>query len=224
MALGLYSSKKDLAVRQERAIVTNQRVNEFKKGLILETAYNLFMLSRYETVTVEDIAREAGFGKSTLYALFESKDEILVSVVRMGLEKLGDDTRALLARDGSFEDIVNSLIKLRFDFYCRFGRLLISLGHRRESGNIKEEWQEELRRIKIEQLDLIAKVFDRGIAEGLVVSYDPVSLARILDGIIKGFCFSFLGIEGKPPSSDQDVEALKYVIFNGIMLKGAGGE
>jgi AcrR family transcriptional regulator len=52
------------------------RRSEFNRGNILDAAKRLFADKGVAQTTVDDVAREADYSKSTLYAYFKSKDEI----------------------------------------------------------------------------------------------------------------------------------------------------
>jgi AcrR family transcriptional regulator len=73
--------------------------SEGKQLLILNAARSLFYTYGYSKVTMSDIAREMGMSKKTLYKFFNSKQEIIIVLVKFfkeevsaGVEKiLGDE-------------------------------------------------------------------------------------------------------------------------------------
>ncbi len=58
-----------------------------KKTVILLAAKSLFQEVGLEAVTMEDISKAAGMGKSTLYYYFKSKEEIFTAVLEMGINE-----------------------------------------------------------------------------------------------------------------------------------------
>ncbi len=54
---------------------------------ILNAAINLFSAKPYSGVTVDEIAQEAGFTKMTVYQHFKSKDQLLITCLRVRLER-----------------------------------------------------------------------------------------------------------------------------------------
>lgn len=46
--------------------------------------------------TMDDIARRLGMSKKTLYKLFRSKDELVLSVIKVGLDAQNEDQMAIL--------------------------------------------------------------------------------------------------------------------------------
>lgn len=62
-----------------------------KKKAIIESARNLFSTYGYKKVSMEEIAKEAGVTKKTVYSYFKDKDSIFLYFVDEELEKIKDD-------------------------------------------------------------------------------------------------------------------------------------
>lgn len=65
---------------------------EEQKLHILQTAFMLFKQLGFKSVTVDDIARQAGISKKTLYEHFENKDELVLEVVKLVMGKNQQET------------------------------------------------------------------------------------------------------------------------------------
>ncbi|MFH0926137.1 MAG: helix-turn-helix domain-containing protein [bacterium] len=52
------------------------------KNTILEASLNLFKRFGYKKTTIEEIAREAGIGKGSVYLHFNSKEDILLTLIK----------------------------------------------------------------------------------------------------------------------------------------------
>lgn len=50
---------------------------EYTKKLLIDSALHLFRTHDYQKMTIEDIARNAGLTKTTFFAYFKSKEEVL---------------------------------------------------------------------------------------------------------------------------------------------------
>lgn len=59
--------------------VRSQKKNETRQRLY-EAACRLFSCNKFEEVKVEDITREAGFGKGTFFNYFESKEDVVAEM------------------------------------------------------------------------------------------------------------------------------------------------
>ena len=54
---------------------------EYKRNKILEASSKLFMAFGFRRVSMEEIARNAGVGKGTIYQLFGSKQDLMLSTI-----------------------------------------------------------------------------------------------------------------------------------------------
>src|SRR3979409_1794709 len=78
-------------LRQEQAQSTRRR--------ILDAASRLFVESGYSSVTVEDIAREAGVAHQTVYAVFGTKLAVAQSIIWSSFRTEGIDKLMAEARE-----------------------------------------------------------------------------------------------------------------------------
>jgi AcrR family transcriptional regulator len=92
---------------------------ESRKELILDAADRLLAHFGYKKMTVEDIAREAGIGKGTVYLHFASKEEVVLSHVDRIVRPLFAELDAIAAQDRSAADRLRAMllrrVMLRFD-------------------------------------------------------------------------------------------------------------
>ncbi|HEY9382527.1 MAG TPA: helix-turn-helix domain-containing protein [Gemmatimonadales bacterium] len=65
--------------------------------LLLDAAERLLLRHGYRRVTVEDLAREAGIGKGSVYLHFDSKEEVALAVVNRWSDRVFDRLRTLAA-------------------------------------------------------------------------------------------------------------------------------
>ena len=62
---------------------------EYKKNRILEVSGKLFMTYGFKRVSMEEIAKNAGVGKGTVYQLFCTKQELMLSTIDFISEQMG---------------------------------------------------------------------------------------------------------------------------------------
>jgi AcrR family transcriptional regulator len=67
-----------------------ENIREVKKTLIMDSALELIAENGYQDVSISNIARRAGISKGLMYNYFESKDELIRSIVIRGLDKIGE--------------------------------------------------------------------------------------------------------------------------------------
>lgn len=78
---------------------------------IVSAASALFMERGIAATSMDDIAKAAGYSKTTLYVYFENKEEIVGILVLNSMKKLYDYISSAL--------IQHETTKARFDFICR---------------------------------------------------------------------------------------------------------
>ena len=95
-----------------------QREFERREQEILDAALGLCSGPDWESVTVEQIATEAGVGKGTVYNHFVSKDELLFRLMIRFYEGLLDELRAGLT-DGDATRQFREIIRYALDYHVR---------------------------------------------------------------------------------------------------------
>ncbi|WP_180684231.1 TetR/AcrR family transcriptional regulator [Tepidicella baoligensis] len=63
------------------------------RQLVLDTAARLFREEGYASISLRDIAAEAGMKAASLYHHFASKDAIVGEVLRIGVERVADEVK-----------------------------------------------------------------------------------------------------------------------------------
>ena len=88
---------------------------EYKRNRILETSSKLFMTYGFKRVSMEEIARNSGVGKGTVYQLFESKQALMISAIDFVGDSMNevigaaieDETKSPIEKLGMFLKIVS---------------------------------------------------------------------------------------------------------------------
>jgi len=87
-----------------------ERERAMHRDAILEAAKNLLSRKPYDQITVQEIAAESEFSVGYIYKIFQSKEDIYVSLIR----KMGDDLIGMLesslSGQGRFEERLHELV------------------------------------------------------------------------------------------------------------------
>ncbi|MBW5448566.1 TetR family transcriptional regulator [Cohnella sp. CFH 77786] len=67
------------------------------KQKIMESAMRLISEKGYESTSIQDIANDCGIAKGSVYKIFESKEDLLIAVFGSLLERMFDETEAILS-------------------------------------------------------------------------------------------------------------------------------
>ncbi|MDP5226646.1 MULTISPECIES: TetR/AcrR family transcriptional regulator [Arthrobacter] len=168
--------------RPQRTEASRQKIFEASMLLIGERGAS--------EVTVDEIAAEAGVSKGTVYYNFGSKSELIAQLLRHGVDILLARFAALPAEEDpvrAMEAVVAEAIAF-LDEYPSFGRLWMN-----ENWKAENEWQDLMRELRAELLDVIAAALDR-IARKHAVNQE-VSRSG-LEAAIFGACF-IVGLDRK---------------------------
>lgn len=68
----------------KRARTSEQR--QQRREVIIESAHTVFKSTKYEQITLDDIARVAGLGKATLYSYFATREELFLALCQEYLD------------------------------------------------------------------------------------------------------------------------------------------
>lgn len=90
--------------------IENRKIKEkeIRRTDIIEAAERLFFTKGYEQSTMDDVAKEAEFSKRTLYAYFNSKEQLYFEIMIRGYRKL----KLKLEEDLNKEQRKTSIIKI----------------------------------------------------------------------------------------------------------------
>ncbi len=165
----------------------NNIKDEEVKTAILEAAKKVFQKWGVNKTTMEDIAREAGKGKSTLYYYYKSKDEIFEYLAINEISNIIQKARILVANEKTAKDklkkyIVETLNQMKNT---------ISI-YPLVKGEIKgnKVFIEKLRnQIDVMEESIIQEILKEGIAGGEFNFLNEENLnkaANVIVGIIRG--------------------------------------
>jgi AcrR family transcriptional regulator len=87
-----------------------------REDLILDATDRLLARFGYRKMTVEDIAREAGIGKGTVYLHFASKEEVVLSHVERIVRRLLDRQKVIIEGDDAPAEKLRQMLLLRVMF------------------------------------------------------------------------------------------------------------
>lgn len=133
------------------------------KDNIIVVAENLFIRYGFKRVTMDDIAREMGISKKTIYQFFKDKNEIVCSVTEKFLKREGCQIQALEEEsENVIEHLVNTSKHLRRHVSSvNPGAMYDLKKYFPEGWKIFTHYKEEV------FLKSIVKILKQGIDEGL---------------------------------------------------------
>lgn len=180
-----------------------EREKEQRRNDILQAAEKLFFARGFESVTMDDIAREVELNKATLYLYFKDKESlffavvlsgvrILASIVRERIRKKESGIEKFWAAGQAYIDFAEQYPEfLRLYNYFQSGRFdLESMNDEKEAIAsytdtgfalvTGDDHAKEIVALRREMLNMQSDAIERGIKEGTVrPGLDPVEVAVV---------------------------------------------
>ncbi|MCW3813495.1 TetR/AcrR family transcriptional regulator [Micromonospora sp. DR5-3] len=172
-------------------------------------AVELIAEQGFSATTVDDIAARAGVAKGTVYYNFESKTVLFEELLRHGIGLLTADFRA--AVDGlPPREALAALVRAELEYirrYRAFAQLLLS-----EMWRTNREWQQTLRLLRGEAIEVIAETVRAGVASGdLPADLDVRTASSALFGVGLVVAVDWLVFQPDRPIEDVQ-EALLGIV------------
>jgi len=187
---------------------------------ILEAAFRIFGSRGLHQATLEDVAREAGISKGTIYLYFPSKAALFSAMLKA---RVNDIMPALEpSRDGGLSDVRDRLTTLGRHLY-RFFRSPAYLAMYRSVVSEALAFPEDAALLYREGIlpanQRLAQVIRRGITAGDFRPVDPLLAARAFAGMFQVFAVSQELLGGKrifPLAEAKVIHILTDIFFNGL--------
>ncbi len=93
------------------------KLQDVKRGLILEAAAKLFESEGYEQLKVSELAKSVGVSVGTIYGLFESKEGLYMAYVRAQIGHYLSELDARLEGVDSPEAQLHEVFALKFEYF-----------------------------------------------------------------------------------------------------------
>jgi len=154
---------------------------------IMQATEKLFTSRRFHEITLEDVARQAGVGKGTIYQHFADKEDLFVQTAARGFAELCDLLTAAVPDGASFAEQLPRMCR-QIDAFFRRRRQLFRMMQSEEAhmqwckGQARAHWMQHREKL----LWAVAQVIEKGVAEGAIRSDIPSAvLAAQLLGMLR---------------------------------------
>ena len=187
-----------------------------KKEQILKVAGNIFAKFGLKKTTMDDIAKLARMGKSTLYYYFKSKESIFTEIIdkesRILKQKLEEaieqsDTpqqkikNYILTRMKHLKELINYYTTLTDDYLTHYSFV----------ENARKDFTQY-------EIDTIKDVLIEGRNQNLFSIEDADSTARMIIIALKAFEYPLL-IENRSEDIEEEIGLMLNIIFKGIEVR-----
>src|SRR3990172_12085263 len=142
------------------------------RDAILEAARRRFVRFGPRKTTIDEVAREAGCSRTTVYAHFRNKEDLYRSLLEQDAERFIREASAVLQAEGSARRKIRRIVEITRRTYARNHVMRLALAGDAEmtlEPVAHAFTRDQERRI----VDLLRRVLEQGVAEGSLRSIDP---------------------------------------------------
>lgn len=146
---------------------------------ILEAARRRFLRFGPRKTTMDEVAREAGCSRTTLYAHFRNMEHVYASLLAQDAEAFIREASAVLASSASARKKIRQIVELTRATYARNQVLRLAVAGDAEMSLAPVAHaftRDQERRI----IDLLRRVLEAGVREGALRSIDPERVAYLM--------------------------------------------
>lgn len=190
------------------------------KDAILDATDKLLAAYGYKKMTIDDLAREVGIGKGSVYLHFESKEEIALSHIDRIIDRikvrLNEIADSKMGPEQKVRKMIVERVLIRFD----------SVQHYTQSLNeILAQVRPRLLERRHRYFEDEARIIGRGLAEGknsgVFSIKDPLDIARtIIDATNALLPYSLSAYElGERSEIEEKAKKLTDVILKGVLKR-----
>lgn len=138
-------------------------LEQFNRDNIIRAARELFDTKGIEKTTMDDIARQADYSKSTIYVYFKSKEEIYNAIVRDYLDILIGEIEISISESEDFEESYFGLCDCLVRFEEKYPRYYSSLMGEENVTNSRKRDSGAVSSIDNQLEEAIGRLLEKGI-------------------------------------------------------------
>jgi AcrR family transcriptional regulator len=193
----------------------------FRTSTLLDAARRVFGKSGFEAATIDEIAREAGVAKGTVYLYYRSKRSIYWAAVQEGIAELDARTRERVRRASTLHDAMSAFILTKVEYFDErrdFFRIYVqevsgqaarpAFGHT----DFKPLYQRQLR--------LLQAAVVAAISRGEIRKVDAAQTAGAIVDLTRGVVTRRL-MRRRRTRAAAEVDAVVDLIWWGLASKGS---
>ena len=187
-----------------------------KKNILLEVAQSIFARFGLFKTSVDEIAKSARMGKSSIYYYFKSKEDIFKAVLEKELKTLQEKITTAMLQVKSPQEKLKKFVIVRMKYTKELANIYSAL---------KDEYlkhyafiQKLRQNYDREELKLIKKILEDGIKQKVFFIKDLELTSFAIATAIKGLEYDWaIRIEEK--ELEENIDNLLEVLFYGIIRR-----
>ncbi len=194
---------------------------EKKRINIMQAALKIFSRKGYSPAAVDELAREAGIAKGTLYLYFQDKEDLFFSTIMYVFDNLFSLMKSNINENANPLEILENLAFYQLQFFSQnrdfFGIFQTVLNENLLC--IHKKMFNEILKKKMELLDYESKIVDRGKREDLIrKDIETQDIVISFDGMVENTIKRMGHTEGLKPAVNVDnrVKSIMKILLHGV--------
>lgn len=198
--------------------------NSFKsrttRDAILDATDRLLTRNGYKKMTIDDLAKEVGIGKGSVYLHFASKEEIALSHIDRIIERLKVNLREIALKpipcEARLKAMLIERVMYRFDSVQHYSQSLNDL-----LSHLRPRLLERRRRYFEEEAEIFCSVIEEGVVSGILAGHKPANAARsLLDATNALLPYSLSANElGERADIEKKAKSIADLILKGLIKR-----
>jgi AcrR family transcriptional regulator len=184
---------------------------ERRRHEIFNASVHLFLKKGFQETSMQEIARAAGMGKSSLYDYFKTKDEILVSVLEDEFSGLNERARLVAGQNLPAAEKLRQVIRIYPEYLLEQKDFYTKLISEIDRLDIHEQARLQIKRHAYQ--DLLCTLIEQAIQDGTFRPVTPLLAARIALTLVTPAVFTTRPTGTAEQMMDEAID----IFFQGIM-------
>ncbi len=212
------------------------RREEIHRSILL-AAERIIIAKGYTAMTMDDVAREAGLSKATLYKYIPSKERILFEIASRYLDEATEIVRKVVDSNAGSAEKLREIIRevIRFQrarsnisrillldkATIRFMRLMLAADGKSGSDQFNKNL-DILKRKNQDIVKLFVKSIEEGVATGEFRPLDPLETAHFIGAFLEGINHSWVWKKQMNDLSEGELARRIFVFIFASLRNPAG--
>lgn len=192
--------------------LTESDLNQ-RRHAVFSASLSLFLEKGFRETTMQEIARAAGMGKSTLYDYFKTKEEILISFVEDEVFDLTEAAMKITSQSLPALEKLHQVLRAHIHYLMASKEFFFKLSF--EVQRLSIESQERIQIQRHAYQDLISKLIEEAIAEGSFRPVNPLLATRMLLSLLTPTVYT-----SRPTGTpEQMMEEALSIFYDGVIKR-----
>lgn len=205
---------------QELSRKEREKIN--RRNEILQAAKKVFASKDYASATLEDIAAEAELSKGTIYLYFNSKAELFLYILEMGMEQMISIMLEAISANNDdpiagIKDMIQRQLLFCEENIDLFKIISSENAHTELHTEIEKygDFEQRIAKTMSQSIKPLADYIQYGINAGIFKKISPIDVAFALRAIVDGFAFRWI-MEPEEGKLSDKAEVISTIFLDGL--------